>query len=350
MCSAIMTVRCRTSVREPGKFTWRSITPLGPATHKCTRPTGFSALPPPGPAIPVMPTPMSAPQPGPGPLGQRAGDLGADRADPLDQLGRHTGQIMFGLVGIDHQSAQHVGRRAGQIGQPAGEQAGRARLGGRDGQFPGEQRVGDDLVDRAPVEREDRRRVGRRDHRLEAVVVGLARGAVPGDDLELALAQAGRDLEAGQERRRCGAASRPVRTRRVPHSRIVLCRSSARPANAARTVGSASAAGHIACSSRGGPGSTTTGGPLRPSATGTTRPGAVPIGASTVAPSGTSACLRLPAAVATGSTDQPRPALSRSTIAAICCSSSGSRCIAGPARPRRPRRSDRRRSARGRPR
>ena len=35
--------------------------PSGPATEKQTRPTGFVAVPPPGPAMPVIPTPTSAP-------------------------------------------------------------------------------------------------------------------------------------------------------------------------------------------------------------------------------------------------------------------------------------------------
>ena len=62
------------------------------------------------------------------------------------------------------------------------------------------------------------------------------------------------------------------------------------------------------CSSNGGPGSTTTGGPVASSGGGTISPGAVPTGSSTVAPAGTSACLRVAAAVASGSVRQPRPA------------------------------------------
>ena len=50
-----------------------------------------------------------------------------------------------------------------------------------------------------------------------------------------------------------------------------------------------SAVSHIGCSSRGGPGQHEHGRRVP----GTTSPGAVPTGSSTVAPSGTSACLRL---------------------------------------------------------
>ena len=56
------------------------------------------------------------------------------------------------------------------------------------------------------------------------------------------------------------------------------------------------APGHIGCSSRGGPGSTTTVG-----LPGTTTPGAVPTGSITSAPAGTMACLRLAARTASKS-------------------------------------------------
>ena len=70
------------------------------------------------------------------------------------------------------------------------------------------------------------------------------------------------------------------------------------PVEHARAAASVStAAAHIGRSSPGGPGSTTTSGPA-PSAGGTTSPGAVPTGSRIVAPSGTIACLRLPARIA----------------------------------------------------
>jgi hypothetical protein len=110
----------------------------------------------------------------------------------------------------------------------------------------------------------------------------------------------------------------------VPHSRTVSWRSSVRPAIARATGSAATAAGHMPWSSAGGPGSTRTVGPVRPSAGGTTRPGAVPTGARTVAPAGTCACLRTPAAVDSGSARQPRRAISRSTISPIRRSRAGS--------------------------
>ena len=63
------------------------------------------------------------------------------------------------------------------------------------------------------------------------------------------------------------------------------------PAIASRKAAVKIALSHISCSSRGGPGKTTTVGP-EPPEKGTTRPGAVPTGSNTVAPAGTTACLR----------------------------------------------------------
>ena len=87
----------------------------------------------------------------------------------------------------------------------------------------------------------------------------------------------------------------------MPYRRSVCWRYVVAPAIAAANVSAAVAAGHISCSSRGGPGSTTTVGPPFADAGGTTRPGAVPTGSRIVAPSGTTACLRLDARTASGS-------------------------------------------------
>src|SRR5882762_4973884 len=52
----------RTISRSPGNRATRSFTPLVLASARCTNPTGFSSLPPPGPAIPVIPTPSVLPR------------------------------------------------------------------------------------------------------------------------------------------------------------------------------------------------------------------------------------------------------------------------------------------------
>ena len=90
------------------------------------------------------------------------------------------------------------------------------------------------------------------------------------------------------------------------------------------TAAVATAAGHIACNSLGGPGKTTTVG-----LPGTTTPGAVPTGAITVAPSGTIACLRLAAWTASTSMSGKR-AIHFRTMAAIVDSISVSRISSRP--------------------
>ena len=58
-----MVVRSRTMARLPGSWRVRSIrAPPRSATDRQTVPTGLASLPPPGPAIPVIPIPRSAPR------------------------------------------------------------------------------------------------------------------------------------------------------------------------------------------------------------------------------------------------------------------------------------------------
>src|SRR3954468_23158891 len=60
-CIATVVERSRTSKRLPGSTNRRvSRAPSRVATEKHTVPTGLSSVPPPGPAMPVMPTPTSA--------------------------------------------------------------------------------------------------------------------------------------------------------------------------------------------------------------------------------------------------------------------------------------------------
>src|SRR6266851_4591042 len=59
--SAVTAARRRTEPRSPGKTKSALREPAGPSACKKTRPTGFSALPPPGPAMPVTATATSTP-------------------------------------------------------------------------------------------------------------------------------------------------------------------------------------------------------------------------------------------------------------------------------------------------
>src|SRR5712692_2346387 len=62
MSSACCEANQRMRLRSPGKFRSTTSVPLSPAKAWKTSPTGFSAVPPVGPATPVMPMPKVAPQ------------------------------------------------------------------------------------------------------------------------------------------------------------------------------------------------------------------------------------------------------------------------------------------------
>ncbi len=115
----------------------------------------------------------------------------------------------------------------------------------------------------------------------------------------------------------------------IPNSRSIRCSIWPAPFSAAFIASVATAVPHIGCSSRGGPGSTTTVGRSRSAGGGTTSPGAVPTGSSTVAPSGTVACLRLPSRTASMSTFGKRLASGR-RISAMRSSTAGSSVISRP--------------------
>ena len=169
-----------------------------------------------------------------------------------------------------------------------------ARLSGRDS-CARSSSSGDLIVDHGSrPRRRSRARAGRAAYRQQVRVGLRVVRFVAGDDLELAAAQAGGDLQPRRNpsmlRSAPGAGCRPDRT---PAARTFgRCLGGRRcgPAIASCTRGSATAVLHIGCSSRGGPGSTTTVG-----VPGMTTPGAVPTGSMTCAPAGTIACLRLAA-------------------------------------------------------
>ena len=115
------------------------------ATVKQTVPTGLSGVPPSGPAIPVMAIAVSALETPQRTRGHRLGNRFRHRAVLGDQGRIHAQHFGFGLVGVDHRAAHHVGRRPGPVGQPCRDHARGARLRGRD-PAAGEQ-LGDLVVD-----------------------------------------------------------------------------------------------------------------------------------------------------------------------------------------------------------
>jgi hypothetical protein len=112
----------------------------------------------------------------------------------------------------------------------------------------------------------------------------------------------------------------------MPKMRIDAVWYGVAPASSRRTSWVSRACGHIAWSSRGGPGSTITVGPAW---VGTTNPGAVPAGSIGVAPSGTIACFRFASRRASASKRNRRANPAR--MSAIRCSISGSSTSSRPA-------------------
>ena len=104
------------------------------AQAKWTSPTGFAAVPPSGPAMPVTLTATSARERLERPLGHRPRRLLADRAVPRERRGRNAEQLLLGRVGIDDEAAlDHVGR-ARNLRQQPGDQPAGARFRRRDHQ------------------------------------------------------------------------------------------------------------------------------------------------------------------------------------------------------------------------
>ena len=118
--------------RSPNRRSTVTRPPFVPAQAKCTRPTGFSAVPPPGPATPVMLT--ATLRPGMRERAPRHRDRRrlADRAVRFERGGRHVEQFPLGLVRIGHEAALENGGGAGNFRQQAGDEAAGAGFRGRD--------------------------------------------------------------------------------------------------------------------------------------------------------------------------------------------------------------------------
>ena len=101
--------------------------PSASFTLQQTVPTGFSSLPPSGPAMPVIATAVSA-RSGAAPLGHRVGHGLGDRAVLLDQRGVHAQQLHLRLVGVRHDPARHVRGRPRALGQARRQEPCGARL------------------------------------------------------------------------------------------------------------------------------------------------------------------------------------------------------------------------------
>ena len=99
---------------------------LARAAPKCTSPTGFTDVPPPGPATPVTETAMSARECSKRAFGHRARHLSAHRAILLDQRRGHAEHLGLRLVRIGDEAALEDVGRAGHLRQDRGDQPARA--------------------------------------------------------------------------------------------------------------------------------------------------------------------------------------------------------------------------------
>ena len=115
--SATCAVSWRWRVRSSGKTKWSACVPCASASARCTRPTGFASLPPPGPEMPVVATARSAPKRARAPSAI-ARATGSDTAPcSREQRLGHAEQRALRGVGVGHDAAQEVVRRAGHVGE-----------------------------------------------------------------------------------------------------------------------------------------------------------------------------------------------------------------------------------------
>ena len=152
--------------------------------------------------MPVMPIPTSAPKRSSAPSRERLGDLRRDGAELRDQRRIDAGQRDLGLVRVHDHAAEQVRRRArrGRSGAPASSPpvhdsaTATVRAAGRSSAATCSSTV-------EPSSREQLRRPWRaRMNSSERGVVACAARLVPRRDLDLAAAQAGRDLERRERR------------------------------------------------------------------------------------------------------------------------------------------------------
>ena len=91
----------------PGRLIERvSAAPCGPATLSQTRPTGFSSVPPPGPATPVTPTPTSAPSRARAPSASACATCSETAPCGSISLRSTPASATFDVVGVDDDAAR----------------------------------------------------------------------------------------------------------------------------------------------------------------------------------------------------------------------------------------------------
>ena len=265
----------------------------GPSTARKTSPTGFSGVPPSGPAMPVTATATSAPSAARAPAAIAAA-VSADTAPcSRSTSARHAELPLLDLVRVRDHAADEDVARARDVGQPRADEPARARLGRRERQArvaaerrarsprPAARRRGEEVVRERGSERfleRGRRALGAwLDERGRRGSRSRGRRPSPRARSPLRPPPRARARPPTRSGRRSGGrgARRPGPRERGAHRRGSRARS-ARAAAAPPAARAARPRRGRSCSRR--------------------TAGAVPASPSETAPSGSDACLRTPAA------------------------------------------------------
>ena len=110
----------------------RAARPVGPEACRKTSPTGFSAVPPPGPATPVTATAMSAPSRARAPLAIAAAVSAETAPCVASTSSRHAELLRLDVVRVRDDRRRGRRRSRPAVGEPRGDEAARARLRGRE--------------------------------------------------------------------------------------------------------------------------------------------------------------------------------------------------------------------------
>ena len=194
-CSADAAARRRTAARSPGSRSSIDSSAPGAAACRWTSPTGFSGVPPPGPATPVTDTPTSAPSASRTPCAMAAGRLGGNRPVTAQDLVGDSEQLPLDAVFVGDDPAGEDFARAGNGREPCGDEPTRAALGCGDRQPLLAGQVEHELLDGPLVLGEQglRKRLGQR--LLDRVGVALRAGLDDEVDLHLQVMRADRDVD-----------------------------------------------------------------------------------------------------------------------------------------------------------
>ena len=324
-CSAATAARPRIVSRSPGKSKRRSRSPIGPLACRKTSPTGFSSVPPPGPATPVTDTATSAPSRSRAPRAIAAAVSAETAPCSCEHLlgDAELRRLDVVRVGDDRRRRRRRSTRARRSAAPRrgrpcttrrSRASGRARAAATSTSSrsrPPHARRGRPASATSACFELVRARLGARLHEEVDVQLEVARADRHLDPVAVA-ARRGERLRDRRLRDAVEPQHRAARARARARATGAAARSRARAARASAARAAARAARR-----------------RRSSPTSSTTAGAVPTSPTDSAPSGSVACLRTPCAKSVYG--RPRRSATRRESSSICASSSSSTCSPTPA-------------------